>query len=617
MVALTRRLTLSLILFSFSLIACWAGPVSEGKALQVASRFASAFSPLRSNHDLQLVYTGFGKEQNQLRNEENPLFYVFNVGEADGFVIIAGDDNAYPVLGYADNGYFRAESMPSNLKTWLSHYEQEIGMIERWGITASAEINEQWASLSTDSRAQIDPGYLLPTAKWDQTEPYNDLCPMDSSERSVTGCVATTMAILMKYHEWPQKGKGSVSYLSNDKFQISENLSFAYDWSNMLDAYKYVKGEPAWNETQSNAVATLMYHCGVASFMSYSQESSGAYTQDAILALINNFRYDKGMYLAYRDLYTATEWHALMRKELDEGRPVMYGGQSEDSGHQFILDGYTEKNYYHLNWGWSGIANGYYLLSSLEPTWQGTGGSVDGAGFSMEQNAAIGLQKEIMGSTANHEIYFIEYGEKKPYGISVSTRHVVRNRPFALHTTGIMDYGMRDYIPYLGVFLESKDNVVKDTLLLASDTQVLPGGYYITLEGNSLMMETTLPVEEGDKIRMFYSSDKGKTWKPVRGKPGTITELPVYEKSPVSNQVILSNEIQLSQTETEVYLQSSDDAQITKVILYDISGNKVKEEFFAQGEPQATLSTASLKTGVYIVSVETTRGVSRYKIVRK
>lgn len=595
-----------------------AGPVSENKALQVASHFVSTLAPLRSDAGLQLIYQGFGKEANALRNGQTPLLYIYNIGESDGFVIVSGDDNAYPVLGYADKGSIRTERMPPNLRNWLDFYEEEIGRVSQSGASASAEITQQWENLLTEAKMNISPGYLLSTANWDQMAPYNGLCPMDSTERSVTGCVATAMGILMKYHEWPERGKGKVAYTSNDKHLISETFSTTYNWSNMLHTYNYKNGKPAWSDMEEKAVATLLYHCGAASYMQYSQEASAAYTHNAIIALIDNFRYDQEMYLACRDLYTTGEWHALMRTELNEGRPVMYGGSSEESGHQFIVDGYTDNRYYHINWGWNGLANGYYLLSSLEPTWQGIGGSVDGAGFSMNQDAAIGLQPEISGSTPNHEMYFYETGKRDYYGIYTKTQDkIIRDKPFDLCFTELCDYGMRDFEPLFAVFLEDRNYVVKDTLLIFQYNGVLEG-YYVMWEEQGIPMKTTLPVEEGDKIRMFYSSNEGKSWKPVRGTSNATMELEVHKEELVANQhTVLPGDIEWSQTADDLFIRAAETIDINRIILYDSSGRIVKEQSVLQGERQVTLLLSTLKTGIYIVSVETKNGNYTHKIVRK
>lgn len=620
------------IVLAFCLLTVWmnfdlfAAPVRPEKAQHVATLYAAALSPLRATPELRLVYTAFG-DAGELRAENNPLFYVYNIGEKGGFVIVSGDDTAYPVLGYAGSGSFQAEDMPVNLAKWLGFYEKEIQYSRDNGLFASLDIQQQWKDLSEGIKTTLSEGYIIPTVEWDQLAPYNDLCPGDSTGKTVAGCVATAMAIAMKHQEWPARGIGSNTYNTlTDNIPISESFNVSYDWDNMLNEYTTTKGIPDWTATQGESVATLVYHCGVAVNMDYGTEASGAYTFDVVNALINHFNYSNSMYLAYRDLYTAEEWHELIRTELDEGRPVIYGGVTKDkTGHQFIVDGYTERNYFHINWGWSGYSNGHYLLSSLQPEWQGVGGNKEGAGYSYGQDAIIGMKPYQRGALANHELYYLQMNDESIpvnkedenfFGLYVDTKNIVKDRPFKLCFTFLYDYGNRDFYGRIAVWQVDKNGERKNIISDFGDVD-LPGGY-ITWDDEGIPMTITHDVEEGDKLALYYSSDR-KTWKPVRGERGVVAELPIYLESPVSNQTNLSKEVviyptDLDNNEFNIYAQAAD---LIRVTVYDMTGKQIINESVDGIGNQYSLYLSGQPSGVYIVTIETRNGVSRHKVVKK
>lgn len=605
--------------------------VEPTKALRVATHFASSNSAsgLRSTSDLQLIYTAIPVSESGLRSSDTPLFYVYNVSGNNGFVIVSADDHVSPVLGYAGEGSFRVENMPVNLKNRLKVYEDEIEWIIESGYEASDEIIQQWSELLSGSQTKASGEVVLSTPLWDQLRPYNELCPLDGDEATVAGCVATSMAILMKYNEWPEKGKGTKRYKTRSSgLSINADFNVTYDWENMLHAYtRNSSGFPQWNKQQGEAVATLIYHAGAASKMDYGTESSGAYEWDAFDALITNFDYDKSMYMACRDLYTDNEWNTLLKSEIDAGRPLLYGGVTKDrEGHEFIVDGYNATNYYHVNWGWSGYANGYYLLSSLKPTVQGTGGSKEGEGYALEQNAIIGVQKAQAGSSMNHEIYFLEkevLGQSTldkfaVYGLSTNVDMIVKGEPFKLYFSYLMDYGRRSFSGTWGFFIVDKNGNRKAELETFKED--LPGMTMLyNIEGGTYTITTD--VKEGDKIRLLYSSD-GQTWKPVRGKinSDTVTELPIGVKLGMSNDKLpLPQGINVSPTlaASSIIVRSDNYIPFTEVKVYDYSGRLVADKNYPSGEIQTTISVDHLTAGTYIVSVHTAEGVSNHKIIKR
>lgn len=303
-------------------------------------------------------------------NCSSPYLYVYNVGMAEGFVVVSGDDRTAEILGYADSGTFDETLLPDNARAWLQGYSDEIRLLEG-----------QQTSLPSPSasvpgfRSPIRP--LLPTL-WAQKEPYNELCPKGYP----AGCVATAMAQVMKYYEWPKEETAAIPAYSS-----YEGLPpCVFEWDKMLSGYAGT--EPAENR---EAVARLMKYCGQAVEMSYSSTSS-AYERLIPVALRSYFGYDAAVRRVDRLDYTIAQWDSLIYSELAQGRPVIYSGQKSGSGHEFVCDGCDGNGLYHINWGWAGTSNGYFRLSVLTPATAGTGGGSSKGGYNITQSAVIGIQ---------------------------------------------------------------------------------------------------------------------------------------------------------------------------------------------------------------------------------
>ena len=296
---------------------------------------------------------------------ELPELYVFSSGR--GFMIAPADDVAQPLLAYADEGTFDMDANPT-MSWWLSTYADQIDAAK--GRKAK-----------TITRSERDPIAPLLTTKWDQGTPYNNQCPQVNSRRCVTGCVATAMAQVMNYHQWPKTGTGSSTYGWR-----TNNLSFNYgattfDWDAMANV-KTAEG--------AEAVSTLMLACGVSVMMDYGTSSSGAVSSKIGPALVKYFGYDKGVWMPMRDYYPLDQWEGMIYDELAAGRPVLYSGQGSEGGHQFVCDGYSTDGFFHINWGWSGSCDGYFQLSALDPNSTGTDSTV--SGFNLSQMAVLGMQ---------------------------------------------------------------------------------------------------------------------------------------------------------------------------------------------------------------------------------
>lgn len=396
-----RRLTLYFfILLAFHSIL--ASPVLESEALKTATRFHQLRSPsrLRSAEVLKLVYQG---TSNKLRSSAGvPAFYIYNIGDRQGFVIVSGEDATKSILGYADEGSFKTDSMPDHLKGWLNFYQLEIEAIRNATLTSTVS-EEQISEIATGT-SMVAP--LLGGIKWDQTNPYNLLCPWDAgaSSRTLAGCVAVAMAQIMDYYEWPIKGTGSNSY--TDETYGVQTVDFSkttYDWTNMLDYY----GTSA-TEQQKTAVSTLIYHCGVAVDMAYSLTGSSANIVKAAEAFVSHFGYDHEIQRYERLYYSDYEWNTIIKNELNNARPVYFSGSSDDGGHAFVCDGYDSNNLFHINWGWGGSSNGYFELSSLSSDNPGIVGA--NPGYSQHQSILTKIHKADAINQINSQLVVYKNG---------------------------------------------------------------------------------------------------------------------------------------------------------------------------------------------------------------
>ena len=342
--------------------------VSPERAMALGQKFVSANFTSLSDASVTLVYT--------LTDEEGmPCLYVMN--HEKGFVIIAADDVAKPVLAYSDEGQFDVNNIPDGLAYYLDFYKRQIKSVVEQKVPQDVETAQEWRDLAANGLPQKrDAKVVSPllTTTWDQDSPYNYYCPTSSGGpggRAYAGCVATAMSQVMKYWNWPVQGTGSHSYTVNmegselNGLQLSADFSTAtYDWANMPNAL-------GWSPTnvQRNAIALLMYHCGISVDMGYSASGSGTQSAKVPNALRTYFSYSSLSQIVSRSQHTKTEFEDILIENLDSGFPTYYSGNSAASGgHAFVVDGYDANRKFHFNWGWSSSGDGYYAIDALNPT---------------------------------------------------------------------------------------------------------------------------------------------------------------------------------------------------------------------------------------------------------
>ncbi len=318
--------------------------------------------------------------------------YIFSRGADNGFIVTSADDLLPALLGFSDNGTFCYESSSPAFKWWIGQYSQEAEAIlstnQKLEKTSEESVNAELishdSSMMKTPRTEIVP---LLHSEWNQTQPFNNDCPMIGGNRAVTGCVATAMAQVMNYHKYPEIGTGYNSYEWNGQELSYDFGSHAFDWANMLNNYKNGVG----TEIEKAAVANLLYACGVSINVQYGLSESGAYDSYVPYALANYFGYDKNVRFTARVFHTNEEWENMIYSELCSNRPVILGGSNDRGmGHEFVCDGFKDE-LYHINWGWGGLSDGYFLLSDLSPDEQGTGGGT--SGYNSEVHLIYNIKK--------------------------------------------------------------------------------------------------------------------------------------------------------------------------------------------------------------------------------
>ena len=398
-----KRILLSVVLASFFAVGTNAESVSSSDAYNTAQQYLLSKGKILSRS--KTPYRSVRRVKGQ---PESAYYYVFNADGGNGYVIVSGDDRTPEILGYVENGSFDAENIPDNMKSWLQLYADQIKFLVDNNITVNKKAQRARALAQSTRRSVPE----LLTTRWNQGRPYNITCPNyyledDEKESSplplksgpATGCTATAMAQVMNFYKFPEKTKAvipgySITYYSktNGSSKTVTQKAIArntrIDWDNMRDTYNWEDGHVA--NAQDSAVANLMHMCGQAVNMHYGPSSGANFSAEAY---INYFGFDNSAYIGERGDYSIDDWFNLIYNEIAQGYPVLFSGFSSGGGHAFVLDGFDGDQLFHLNWGWGGGSNGWFLVSILNPgDNSGIGASSSSDGYSMGQRALFNLR---------------------------------------------------------------------------------------------------------------------------------------------------------------------------------------------------------------------------------
>ncbi|MES2587890.1 MAG: thiol protease/hemagglutinin PrtT [Bacteroidota bacterium] len=464
--------------FSLFSTLIFAKHVDENQAREVGQAFLKSKQLTIDVSNLQLIYKS--------NSNEATYFYVFNINH--GFIIVSGDDHVSPVLAYSNNKTFDLQNIPQNVQKWLEEYKNQIRYVIENNVEADEETKAKWENLLNKTQSEsIEKSAVAPLMQttWDQSPYVNAMCPGGS----VTGCVATAMAQIMKYWNYPATGSGFHSYNHATYGTLSANFAAStYNWSSM----------PNDVNSANSAVAKLMSDVGISVDMDYSPQSSGAYVISSASPVTNCSEYALETYFGYKTTlqgikkssYTQSDWVNLLKAELTAGRPILYAGFGSGGGHCFVADGFDNSDYFHMNWGWGGYYDGYFLITALNPTGTGTGGGT--GGFNSGHQAVIGIEPPSAAPlTYDLELYdfltpsatIIDYGAA--FSVSTNVSNIGGANFSGDYSIAIFDDASNfiDYVEIKLAFNLAAGNHYTNNLVFSNAglLSMLPGNYYIGL----------------------------------------------------------------------------------------------------------------------------------------
>ena len=391
-----KRFSFTLLAFTFALLMS-AEPIGKQTALYTAQAYM-----LAKGKNVNATQTPFkATRKGATQANEDAYYYVFNAGNDGGYVIVSGDDRTEPILGYVEEGSFDPNNIPENMRSWLQLYADQIKYIVDNDIQPNSPLIKKRNKVAATKHSIAE---LLKT-RWNQGHPYNLTCPLYYKEDGTqhypaSGCVATAMAQVMNYYKFPAKTKAvipahSCTYTLKDGTVKEVKMkaiprNTIIDWEYMHDTYSC--NDEHVHDRPDTAVANLVFYCGQAVKMGYGA-SSGAATSRSRDVYVDYFGFDSRAYWGGRGSYSIDEWFDMIYSEIEDGYPVLFAGHSSGGGHAFVLDGFDGDNLFHVNWGWGGGSNGWFLVSILNPgDNSGIGASSSSDGYSMSQGALFNLR---------------------------------------------------------------------------------------------------------------------------------------------------------------------------------------------------------------------------------
>ena len=511
-----KDLLLLLSLMLLLSVSAIAGPRSYQQAKAIAQRQAAM---LGIEMDAEVTASAKAAPRMSVSSAVSPsatCYYVFANGEDKGFTIVSGDDRMPEVVGYSAQGTYDPDHLPANYVGFMKAYQETVEALLKGDAQVSGGLAEarQWRAERAGSAA-VAP--LLDGIKWDQREPYNNMCPLyEGTNRSVTGCVATAMAQVMMYYQYPKELKTTIKAYNTQTYgiQIPEISSGAtYDWDNMLPDYS----KSDYNSAQADAVAKLMYHCGAAVKMDYGP-LSGANVTPAILATY--FGYDADlMQDLTRTVFTLQQWMTLIDNELKAKRPILYSGQASDGGHEFVCDGSDGKGLYHINWGWGGYQDGYFDLTILQPQKGGAGSGSAVDGYNRNCSMIIGIAPDngkVDEPLASYpQIMSINQNAQCGITWTKTTRANVSDNFLAEATTCFANQSTSDFIGYFAYGIKKGNGSIVPVSNYSRQwnmPKVLPDGRTYGTYDQNPTLTISYPFPQGiNVIYPIYSSDT-KNW---------------------------------------------------------------------------------------------------------
>ena len=523
------------LLLGMAPLASQADVVTEQQAEATAFRFFQGEGTRASRaavKPLQLVWKGETPRMSR-SVAGSPAYYVYNRGNQEGFVIVAGDDAVKPILGYALEGSFGTENMPENLRGWMAGLATGIAEMRSQQMEPSAEVKQAWQELTVGN-----PVVELVTPDWNQTEPYNALCPKvtysdGSYWNAYTGCTITATAIVMGYHQWPDQGVGKLKGYQTaglDVWVEGVNLDdHVYDWANMPEIngniLSYDKNSAEY-QLQEAAIAPLMRDLGVMLHARYDYSGTSAMLDILSSHLPRRMKYHEGIAYIQHRFFSSEVWCDILKKELDRQRPIAFAGYGlMGDGHAFVLDGYDDMGLFSVNWGWGGVSNGYFDMDSMYPSQQGAGGTT--SGYAQDQEAVLRIQPKRPDATFDYYedmIFALSsvMGSPAKPGLNIQneTFDVTAGSSFTVSVGLLLNWGSDKYEGQMKLAVTDGKGRIKQDLYTTPGVRFLnPGSVVMPMDEARDFVPVTLEktVDAGDRLRLLYLSKDGE-WQAVKTK---------------------------------------------------------------------------------------------------
>lgn len=581
------RYLLTLFLVALTLTAN-ARQISSDEAAAIASEVLNVpvASAGKSQLKVKRVRTASDKE------EASP-YYIFTGENSRGFAIISGDDRVQRILGYSDNATFDPNNVPPQLADLLGQYAEQIKSMK------SGDSHPSWRA----SAREINAGdsILLKTANWGQEAPYNALTPMFDGVHAPAGCVATAMAIVMKYNNWPPQGRNSWNYI-NGAWHKDQSVDFSqsyYDFANYANDYS--------SESETNTgLAKLFYDAGIAACTYYRKDGSGADLANVGYELMRFFKYSPDCESLIKEDFSDEEWRNYIDENINNQMPVIYAANSSNKGHCFVIDGKKE-NLYHINWGWDGRCNGYFTLSNLNPYDNGSAEDTYSAFHQMVVNIKPDYEEQEFsevncssGTERHYDAPWLSDWEKRNYvgkGMLIDTQDIQPNEPFSLITKFLAC--PNSFGGEIAVAVMDKNNQVVSILKRVenydnTESPAFGDISYIYVHEASVWKNLVFDgiIEDGMRLQLVAKRFDEADWKIVNGTPHTPASLPMKGNTAgVVKDIVTYHRVDPDHTEDVIY--SNEPSAIGSAVSSSLKCRYGIAHMFVNDEYDRTAGTVS------------------------
>lgn len=478
--------------------------IGEAQARRIAEEFFAEHATRGSVGSVALAWAGDDIANSTVasRGLDTSLIYIYS-HSGGGFVIVSGDSNTAPIIAYSMDNDIDIANMSEATEAILDAWCRAIAVAREEARPISGAASP--SATQTRSSSEL----LYQTAQWNQTEPFNREAPIYDNERSLTGCVATAMSIICRYHKWPQKGVGTTpEYTYNDANGVTRTvaantLGRTYNYNYMPLDYN-----SGYTDTQGNAVAALMKDIGTSVRIMYHPTSSGTYDHYVPIALFTYFGYSNSLELAWHYSYEEEEWQEIVRNNIREYGPTYFSGSNSQGGHAFVLDGYDSNGRFHINYGWGGLGNGYYFLPNID--------------YYAGQAALLYLEPNRSGAATPYRdnLQLSDYSktdsEGNTYNYSGIWAHNYTfntGEPIYLLIGAIMNHGYDTFNGDVRLVLCNAQGDVKEEIWTTQFTDIAPNSGRL-LNYQSITLSSTL--EDGDRLRLLYKGTASDEWQWMR-----------------------------------------------------------------------------------------------------